>query len=106
MNQVLAHLENFLVSEGFTKVQHNGEIVFKKGMGVLTAPQFIKMEIHGEQIQLQAWIKYALLPGVYIGEMGVTGFFAWLPKKKLKDRVDAIEAFIHQDNAANPAQQA
>ena len=37
---------------------------------------------------LEAWIKFAILPGVYVGEMGTKGFVGALPKQLLKERVD------------------
>ena len=35
--------------------------------------------------------KFALLPGIYFGEMGVDGAFAFIPKKKLRQRMAEIE---------------
>jgi hypothetical protein len=39
-------------------------------------------------------LKYPLLPGVYVGEMGITGIFGALPKKWLRDTVRKLEALL------------
>ena len=38
---------------------------------------------------------FAILPGWYVGEMGLDGAFAIIPKRKLKKRVEAIEERGH-----------
>lgn len=61
----------------------------KKGVGLLTAPQFLKLSVNNDgSYVLEAWIKFAILPGVYVGEMGTKGFVGALPKQLLKERVD------------------
>lgn len=49
---------------------------------------------------MEAWLKYVLLPGVYFGEMGVTGFYAIAVKKPLKKRVDTLAAILTQQAQA------
>lgn len=83
-------IEDYLVENGFTCYDED-ENVWKKGMGWLTGPQFIQFDVRRGELRLQAWIKFALLPGVYFGEMGITGFFGFIPKRMLKARVDEIE---------------
>ena len=90
--QVQNYFESYLKSEGFEPYNNNGEICWKKGMGLLTAPQYLKLtpyDNNGTYV-LEAWLKFALLPGVYVGEMGITGFVACVPKSLLKTRVDAV----------------
>lgn len=61
----------------------------EKGVGLLTAPQFLKLSVNNDgSYVLEAWIKFAILPGVYVGEMGTKGFVGALPKQLLKERVD------------------
>ncbi len=86
--------EDFFNKEGFTKTNYQGEEVWKKGVGLLTAPQFIKITYTEGKIYLQAWLKFALLPGVYLGEMGITGFFGFALKKMLASRVKTLETLI------------
>lgn len=57
-------------------------------------PQFVKVMAQGNQITLQAWIKMAWLPGVYSGEIDLTGTYGWALKGVLKDRVKSLEASL------------
>lgn len=94
--------EDYFIKEGFEQELRDGEVIWRKGNGWLTAPQFIKLIYQNGQVHLEAWLKYPLLPGVFVGEMGVTGFFAAIPKSMLKSKVDALVALFYQQ-AAVPA---
>ena len=97
--------EDFLGKEGFALVTYRGESVWKKGHGLLTAPQFIKLEYAGGVVHLEAWIKWAVLPGVYCGEMGLDGAMGFAVKAALRKRVDMLVALLYQP-ANIPAQPA
>ncbi len=88
--QVNDFINQYMSKEGFYVYNNNGETCWKKGVGMMTAPQFLKIYQENGAYVLEAWIKYPLFPGVYVGEMGITGFFAALPKSMLKTRVDII----------------
>jgi len=103
VEQALADVEMYLTSEGFRQVQYKGAQVWKKGLGLMIGPQFIILEPKEGNIHLEAWIKFALLPGVYLGEMGVEGTLAMIPKKKLKKRVLAIEELVGKGGSPQPA---
>jgi len=45
-------------------------------------------------VKLEAWIKFALLPGIYLGEIGIKGVMGAIPKRKLRHRVEEIEKII------------
>lgn len=81
----------FLASEGFERMLYNGEEVWKKGHGLITAPQFIKVAPFDGHLRIEAWIKFALLPGVYFGESDMTGFMGGPVKRALAQRVNALE---------------
>ena len=107
---LLEPLAQYLTQEGFTQVNYKGNICWKKGTGLLVAPQYISFYFGEDFLQLEAFIKFALLPGVYIGEMGIAGFFGAVPKALLKDRVTMIEQYIYRlwqqmQPAAQPAVQ-
>ena len=88
-NAVFDAFGKFMYRENFEFVQKNGEQYWKKGVGLLTAPQFLKLSVNNDgSYVLEAWIKFAILPGVYVGEMGTKGFVGALPKQLLKERVD------------------
>jgi hypothetical protein len=88
-------LGDYLNAEGFTQVQYKGNLVWKKGSGVLTAPQYVILTYGEQEIILEAFIKFAALPGVYVGELGTTGFVGAIPKGMLKTRIEAIERYIY-----------
>jgi len=94
-DQVHQHLANYLTSQGFRLVDPQ-QNVWQKGMGLMLGPQFVRYESHPGQLLLEAWIKFALLPGVYLGEMGIDGVFAFIPKKMLKGKVQEIERMVMQ----------
>ena len=87
-------IQNFLDLNGFVPYEQKGEPCFKKGSGFLTAPQFLKISLGGGVVVVEAWLRYVLLPGVYFGEMGLTGFYGWAVKKALKSKVDTLEASL------------
>ncbi len=89
-DQVYNFFNSYMQQEGFTYVTKKGESYWKKGSGLMTAPQFIRIIPNNESYILEAWIKFALLPGVYIGEMGTKGFVGAVPKSMLKSRIDKI----------------
>lgn len=86
----------YLTQEGFSMVMYKGEYVWKKGVGFLTAPQYVKATCQNGWVYLEAWIRFAILPGVYLGEMGLTGFFGAVPKKMLRDRVNMLASLLSQ----------
>ncbi len=97
--------EDFFLKEGFEVANVKGEIVWKKGVGMMTAPQFVKLIYGGGKVHIEAWLKYAILPGVYAGEMGLDGFMGALPKANLKKRVDTLIGLINQLTPADAVPQ-
>jgi len=91
---LLQPMGDYLTREGFSQTTYKGQIVWKKGIGMLTAPQYVAFSFGEDYVQLEAFIKFALFPGVYIGEMGIKGVFGAIPKNLLKTRVTAIELFL------------
>jgi hypothetical protein len=89
-------IASFMENEGFKKTVRRGEEVWKKGIGMLAAPQFLKTEIKSGALHIEAWLKNALLPGVYVGEMGITGFYGFAIKAALRKRVDKLTALIQE----------
>lgn len=87
-----AMITQFMASKGFKLKKHEGGVkLWQKGDGWVAAPQFISTAAHAGSVRIEAWIKYAWLPGVYSGEMGLTGFFGFAIKAMLKSTVQALE---------------
>lgn len=94
--QVRQIVMDYLGKEGFKYTTSKGEPVWKKGTGMLAAPQFMKVECRNGRVRIEAWLKYALLPGVYVGEMGLKGIFGVAIKKTLQNRVNTLTAILTQ----------
>lgn len=94
--QVRTVFASFAQIEGFEMVPYKGQNVYKKGMGVVSGPQYVTFTHMGGTVRIEAWIKFALLPGIYFGEMGVKGFLGLVPKKQLKDRVGHVIFSLQQ----------
>lgn len=100
--QVNGRFASYLINEGFELKTDKGENIWKKGVGLLTAPQYVKLTYHNNVYIIEAWLKFALLPGVYIGEMGLDGFVGCIPKSMLKSRVDYILMMLQAQTIQHP----
>jgi len=85
-------INDYLLAEGFQYVTEKGEPLWRKGVGALTVPQFLKVLPGDRVVHIEAWLSgIAFLPGVYAGEMGLTGFWGWAMKAALRKRVEELE---------------
>lgn len=90
-------VQDYLTKEGFKQVLYKKtEQVWKKGSGVLTAPQYIKVLTNQGNVHLEAWMRYVILPGVYVGEMDLSGGWGFAIKALLKNRVDGLARLLYQ----------
>ncbi|MBR6780774.1 MAG: zinc ribbon domain-containing protein [Clostridia bacterium] len=101
---VFQAVQQYLVSEGYEYIHYEGENVFKKGKGVWNGPSFYKLVFANGMVHLEAWMKYALLPGVYVGELGTDGFVGALAKGPFKKRLEQIEIIIVQTGGISMGQ--
>ncbi|PKQ38811.1 MAG: hypothetical protein CVT59_01650 [Actinobacteria bacterium HGW-Actinobacteria-1] len=92
-DEAWAVITAYLQGEGFEYRDERGEQVWRKGVGALTVPQFIKAEPADGLVHIEAWTAgYAFLPGVYVGEMDPTsGVWGAAPKAMLKPRIAELE---------------
>lgn len=93
---VLEQIHQYLMSEGYDYRDYRGEQVYKKGVGIAQGPTFFKIMAGNGLIVVEAWIKWTFVPGVYFGELGITGTFAAIPKSILRTRVQYVEYLIAQ----------
>lgn len=91
---VHATINRFLQAEGYEYINYDGENVFKKGQGGWGNPTFFKLSYFGNIVRLETWMKYAFFPGVYVGEMGITGFVGSAVKGPWKKRITNIEGIL------------
>ena len=86
-----AAVNQYLQKEGYEYINYDGENVFKKGQGVWSNPTFFKFSYAGNMVRMETWMKYAFFPGVYVGELGVTGFVGSAMKGPWKKRISYLE---------------
>ncbi len=88
-------IAEYLTAEGFQYRDERGEMCWRKGVGALANPQFIKAEAAADgTVRIEAWTAgVSLVPGVYGGEMNpMEGAFGFGPKLALKPRVRELES--------------
>ncbi|MBR0467146.1 MAG: zinc ribbon domain-containing protein [Clostridia bacterium] len=95
-NILFNQISNYLNSEGYMYTQYNGENVFEKGIGMISGPTYFKFLFEGNTIRLESWMKYAIFPGLYVGELGTTGVVGSASKGAWKKRIAQVEAIILQ----------
>lgn len=99
VDEAFQRINEYLTQKNYEYVEYDGEKVYKKGKGFLTAPSFIKVQFVNNCFGIEGWIKYALFPGVYIGEMDTKGFYGAAVKRPLADMITHVEAIILNCNA-------
>ena len=71
----------------FKNQEKNGEEYWKKGTGLMTAMQFIKLEFSDGALTLSAWVQAGI--GSFGGsEMDLSGVTAAIPKKSLMNVIE------------------
>lgn len=97
--QIISVIHDFLSSEGYKYLERKGENVYQKGDGLMMGPSFFKVTVSNNVLRLEAWMKTALLPGVYIGEIDLESFVGIAVKGPLKTRYQQIEGMLFQSGA-------
>lgn len=93
----------FFRVNGYEKDTHKGAHVWRRGMGVMTAPRFMEISYLNGEVKIEAWLAVPLLPGVFVGELGVKGFYAFPLKSMLKGEVQSLSRILQA--SASPAEQ-
>ncbi|MDR0862395.1 MAG: hypothetical protein LBN30_06450 [Oscillospiraceae bacterium] len=94
--QLEQELADYMAKEGFKLISYKGQSLWRKGYGLAMGPQYIGIYYSPDVIRLEAFVKFALAPGVYFGEMGLSGTLAAVLKQHLKPRVLVIERYIRE----------
>lgn len=82
-----------LSQNGFKPNEYKGESVYKKGVGLATAMQYVKLEPTADSLYVQGWVVMGI-GDIGINEMDLDGVVGALPKKSLKKVLDKIQAAI------------
>lgn len=99
---MFTQIHNYLITRGYTYTEYDGEQLFKRGHGVVTAPQFIKISFFAGLIRVEAWIKFAILPGAYAGEIDLESVIGFAAKGNIKESVAQIEMMIQSAGVTVP----
>lgn len=84
----------FLTGSGFKQTTiPTGELVWKKGTGMMTAMQFLKLDYAPDEITLSAWIQ-AGVGSLTGGEMPLTGVVGAVPKRQLLGVIERLKALF------------
>jgi hypothetical protein len=81
-----------LAKAGFAYQPQNN--LWKKGNGILVAPGSPRSGRLRVASSLSRGLKFALLPGVYLGEFDLEGSFMLIPKRKLRRVVASVSEAI------------
>lgn len=84
---------NILQANSFKEVSYNGETVWKKGTGLLTAMQYIKIEFTDTTLVVSGWVQ-AGVGSVGGNEMALNGIVAAVPKKSVMKVIEQIKASL------------
>lgn len=98
-------MSDFLQKYGFTLVKINGEMVYQKGKGLFEMPQYFSYRYVNGVIHIEAWVKFAWLPGVYGKEKDLSGVVGSIPKNAYKESIDELIRVLYQPlpgNQQNP----
>lgn len=84
---------SILQSNGYKEISYNGETVWKKGVGLLTAMQYIKIQFEENLLSVSGWVQAGL--GSKGGsEMALNGVVAAVPKKSVMKVIEEIKRSI------------
>lgn len=93
-NVLTNEIASFLESKGFKLANYNGEPVWQKGQGVMTAAQYIVIHYEPAAVIVQAFV------GAFgLSEMDLKGFVAIVSKRPLKKVVTALEEMLKAKGA-------
>lgn len=85
--------EQILTQNGFKPKDYKGEAVWKKGTGMATSMQFVKVAPFDDALGIQAWVQSGI-GDVGLREQCLDGFVGALPKKMLLKVVEQIQNAI------------
>ncbi len=90
--QINAVIDNFYTINSFKPYGYKGESWMKLGKGILVAPQIMRASVQENVVTIEAFVRYAILPGVYLGEFELDdSFFLCVPKKALISKIRNLE---------------
>lgn len=89
----LAKAEEILSENRFAPKDYNGEQVWKKGTGMMTEMQVVKLGVFDDYLGVQAWTLVGI-GNAGLREKSLDGIVGAIPKKMLLNVVEKIRAAI------------
>ena len=89
-------MSDFIAKQGFTLVNINGETMYQKGKGFLEMPRYFSYRYMNGVIHIEAWVRFAWLPGVYGKESDMSGFVGSVPKNAYKEDIEELIRVLYQ----------
>lgn len=101
--QSITVINNFFAANGFSQYNYNNELWFKKG-GVFLGPRVMRALVYGNTVVIEGFVRYAILPGIYVGEFN-SNFLGAIPYSMLKKSITDLTTQLSNSNFAGYPQQ-
>lgn len=100
---IMSQINTYLIAQGYTYKNYDGEMVYHKGNGWLSNPRCFKIHRLDECITIEGWMKWSLLPFIAVGEIDYSenSFLGAIPRKLMQTDAAGIERIIEQYSYAN-----
>lgn len=100
---IMSQINTYLIAQGYTYKNYDGEMIYHKGNGWLSNPRCFKIQRIDECITIEGWMKWSLLPFVAVGEIDYSenSFLGAIPRKLMQTDAAGIERIIEQHSYAN-----
>lgn len=85
--------EKILIEDGYKLIDRNGEKVWKKGTGALTAMHYIKLEYFPNDLVISGWVQIGIGSAGF-KDMDLTGVTGAIPKKSTFKTIQKIRKEI------------
>ena len=100
---IMSQINTYLIAQGYTYKNYDGEMVYHKGNGWLSNPRCFKIHRLDECITIEGWMKWSLLPFIAVGEIDYSenSFVGAIPRKLMQTDAAGIERIIEQHSYTN-----
>ena len=95
LKHIAERATEYLLSEGYKSVRYKrGGLFFKKAGSLSKGPKYIKFGFKTGEMTIEAFVKFPLLPGITVGEMGTSGSFCSVMKTDLLKDISSFETNV------------
>lgn len=86
-------IRQILLADDYREIEYHGEVVWKKGTGLMTAMHYIKIEYTNDAVVVSGWVQMGV--GSIGGkEHALKGFVAIVPKKSVKKTISKLQSAL------------